>query len=161
MSDTQTPRTPFCDPIYIGEIHNLVQRINEILQPYSDKDWNYSRLRLTVVELNALQCPYLLGCELIDTASPTAEQTLKDVRGEVNWGDHHSDELGILEIISLRLNKALLSLGKRSIVLWGTPPKPKLPVIRLVKRQDLLALHTTKALWYEGQEVSGEDFDNR
>jgi len=39
----------------------LVQWINKKLQQFSDKDWNYSRIRLLAAEVSAVECPYLLG----------------------------------------------------------------------------------------------------
>jgi len=53
---------------------------------------------------------------------------LQEVQDEINWGDYHSSELGILEIISLRVNKALLAIvggdflpaaaRRENVILW-------------------------------------------
>jgi len=161
MSQNGNTSTSFAGAIYIEELPVLVQWINEKLQTFSDKDWNYSRLKLSVIDVNASQCPYLLGCELIEIAGRKGERELKDVQNEVTWGDHHSSELGILEIISLRVNKALLAtVGNRFYV--GAQMSGQFhPVVRLVKRQELLAANVPKAIWYEVQEVGGEEFENR
>src|SRR5690348_12428380 len=134
MSQNGNTSTSFARASYIEELPKLVQWINENLQKYSDKDWNYSRIRLKVVDVTTLECPYLLGCELIDMGSRRGERELKDVQDEVAWGDHHSSELGILELISLRVNKALLATVGPRFYVSGNPPQDAHPVVRLVKR---------------------------
>lgn len=161
MSLNGNTSTSFSGTEYIGNVNGLVQWINENLQKYSDKDWNYSRLRLKIIHVTSTESPYLLGCELIDMGKPQGDRLLKDVQGEISWGDYHSSELGILELISLRLNKALLGVVGHNYYLSGDPPKKKHPVIRLVKRQVLIEANTPTAIWYEVQEVIGEEFDNR
>ena len=153
--------TSFTNVDYISNVDALVQRINGILMKYSDKDWNYSRIRLMVVHVTDSESPYLLACELIDMETPQGERALKDVRNEVTWGDHHSNELGILELISLRMNKALLELVGHNHYVSGDSSRKQHPVIRLAKRQDLLAANVSTAMWYDVKEISGEDFENR
>lgn len=82
------------------------------------------------------------------------EADLRALRDEVAWGSRHSDELGILEIVSLRINKAILQA-------LGEKPSAEQPVLRIVKKQELESHQITEAFWYEIQEVSGEDFENR
>jgi hypothetical protein len=161
MSENPCSATPSTVPNCIGDVRGIVQRINEILASYSDKDWNYSRIRLTAVEVAALDSPYLLDCELLDLGTARGERECKEVQNEVVWGDHHSSELGILEIISLRVNKALLSLRDVNLAANNTATRKKIPVMRLRKRQDLLVAGTEAAIWYEITEVGGEEFDNR
>jgi hypothetical protein len=161
MSEHLNDTTPLFQQHYIREIANLVQWINEILSHYSDKDWNYSRIRLVLVEVASTQSPYLLGCELIDLGSSQGRRECKDVQNEVTWGERHSGELGILELISLRVNRALLELVGDKLYVTGDPPKRCHPVLRLVKRQDLIAANVQTAIWYEVQEVAGEEFENR
>lgn len=161
MSETLNTRTPLISDNYIGKTGEFVQWINNALARYSDKDWNYSRIRLTVVPVAAAQSPYLLACELISLQTPKGKRDLKDVEMEITWGEHHSSELGILEIISLRLNKALLAVVGTNLYSTGQPPRPYHPVLRLVKREDMLAANASEAIWYDVEEVRGEDFENR
>jgi hypothetical protein len=74
---------------------------------------------------------------------------------EVKWGDRHSSELGVLELISLRINKALLE--STSDKFWQN----KRPFLRVVSRHLLVEQAVKSALWYDVREVRGEDFDNR
>ncbi len=161
MNQTGKSVTSSIDSIHVDDVQPLVQKINAALKRYSDKDWNYSRIALTVVEVSATESPYLLGCELVDLGTRQEAKALKDVQSEVTWGDHHSNELGILELVSLRVNKALLAVASREDFVSGDPPRKHHPVLRLVKRADLLAAKVAKAIWYEVQEVAGEEFDSR
>lgn len=161
MNNTQAATTPFSDSEYIAKLPEFVHRLNEILQHYSDKDWNYSRVRLVTLQVSALQCPYLLGCEFVDPNSKKGAREIKDVQSEVTWGEHHSSELGILELVSLRLNKALLAVVDEKFLSGGPPSHRGHPIIRLVKRQALIDANVPLAMWYEVQEVSGEEFDSR
>src|SRR5438046_3017459 len=111
MSETSTTKAPSSEGDYIVEVGGIVEWINATLQKYSDKDWNYSRIKLIQIEVVSSECPYLLTCELMEVRTLKGRQALKDVQNEVAWGDHHSSELGILEIISLRVNKALLAVA--------------------------------------------------
>jgi hypothetical protein len=79
---------------------------------------------------------------------------MKALTDEIAWGERHSSELGILEIVSLRINKALLTASNS---LW----RDKRPVLRLAKRNLLLDQGVRAALWYEVREVTGEDFESR
>jgi hypothetical protein len=74
---------------------------------------------------------------------------------EVKWGDRHSSQIGMLEVVSLRINKALLEVS--SDTYWHQ----KRPVIRIVKKEGVDREDTTHAIWYQITEVAGEDFDNR
>lgn len=136
-------------------LHTLAQKINNCLEKFSDKDWNYSRIRLQVFPIEAIAAPYALVLEGIATDSPRGQAELKALRREIEWGDRHSNELGFLEIASLRLNKALLSVAH------GLTAESEIPVLRLAKIEDLRAQNSTHALWYEVTEVSGEEFDSR
>jgi hypothetical protein len=80
---------------------------------------------------------------------------LKTLTDEVKWGDRHSSELGMLEVVSLRINKALLEVTSNDY--WNQ----KRPVVRVVKKQDVDRQNTTDAIWYQITEVAGEEFDNR
>ena len=160
MKETQEPTSSFIGGDYIKQAGGLVQTLNEILSHYSDKDWNYSRIRLTMVEVVALESPYLLRCELIDGVSPGGRRELRDVQDEIRWGENHSSELGILEIVSLRVNKAVLALPG-TLFASAELLRGRRPIIRLVKRQELLAARVPVALWYQIQEVGGEEFENR
>ena len=161
MNGIQNSITPFLDGGYIANLPGFVQRLNEILRRYSDKDWNYSRIRLVTLRVAALQCPYLLGCEFVDPNTRKGAREIKDVESEVIWGEHHSSELGILEIVSLRLNKALHAVVDENFQSSGSPSHRGHPIIRLLKRQTLLDANVPIAMWYEVQEVSGEEFDSR
>ena len=74
---------------------------------------------------------------------------------EVKWGERHSSELGILEVVSLRINKALLEVTSDEY--W----QQARPVVRIVKKETIAGQHATHALWYQVTEVAGEEFDNR
>ena len=136
-------------------LHELTAQVNAALKSYSDKDWNYSRISLQVKRLVDCDGTYTLWFEVCDTRSKQGKLNLKAVSDEVAWGDRHSNELGILEVISLRINKAIHEAASDAI--W----EGKQPIVRLVKKQALEQLFVTHALWYVVHEVSGEDFDNR
>ncbi len=161
MNETGKTLTSFIDTVYVKDVHDIVQQINAVLKRFPDKDWNYSRITLTAVEVSALESPYLLECELVDLGTPQGGKTLKDVHREVTWGDHHSSELGIVELISLRVNKALLAVTSAGDFVSGHPLRKQHPVLRLVKRDDLLAAKVSQAIWYRVEEVSGDEFDSR
>ena len=137
------------------ELVKLAERINHALQERSDKDWNYSRISLVHKSLQDLTSPYVLTCEWIKVDENQAENDLKTLAGEVRWGDRHSSELGILELISLRLNKALIETTSDDF--WDN----RRPVIRVQDRDTLIQQGITDAFWYAVEEVRGEDFDNR
>jgi len=133
----------------------ITNKVNETLNKYSDKDFQYSRIFLQIKPLESINGPYALWYELVSTTVKQGRTDLRAASDEVTWGERHSHELGILEIISLRLNKALLALS--SDELWGDTH----PIIRVTERQLLAQQGVTEALWYEVQEVSGEEFDSR
>ena len=137
------------------QLQKLTAKVNAALQTYSDKDWNYSRISLHVIRLADCDGVYALWLDLIDMRSKQGKLNLKAVSDEVAWGERHSNELGILEIVSLRINKALLEITSDSF--W----EGLRPIVRLVKKQVLEQSMVTDALWYDVREVSGEDFDNR
>ena len=137
------------------DLVKLAAKINEALETYSDKDWNYSRISLCIKNLELLDSPYALWSEFIDAKSDDGKADLKSLSGEIKWGTRHSDELGILELISLRLNKALLE--STSDVHWNH----RRPVIRVVPKQTLVDQGYPSAFWYEVTEVAGEEFDSR
>lgn len=132
-----------------------VQQINDALIARSDKDWNYSRIHLQMRPLAQINSPYVLRIEQINLTEKSGKQELARLRHEIEWGRHHSDELGILEIISLRVNAALLE--STSDPFW----EYHRPVLRLVKKQELADQGIAEAIWYEVEEVSGEEFDSR
>jgi predicted outer membrane lipoprotein len=105
--------------------------------------------------LKSLTGPYALWIELIDTRSKDGQRERRNYSDEVSWGSRHSSELGVLELVSLRINKALLESSSDGH--WGGIR----PVVRIRKRQELERDGTTNALWYRVLEVAGEDFDNR
>jgi hypothetical protein len=142
-------------PDPIASVAELMQRINEALSGYSDKDWNYSRIRLQARNLHDVVGPYTLWLETIDVHTKSGRAEIKASTDEVAWGTRHSNELGILEIISLRLNKALKECTSDEF--WGF----QRPVVRVVKKQQLAAQLIDDAFWYEVEEVGGEEFENR
>jgi hypothetical protein len=133
----------------------MVDQLNSALARYTDKDWNYSRISLVLKPLDSIIGPYGLWVDLIDTNSKRGLEDLKTSKGEVAWGQHHSNELGILELVSLRVNKALLETTSDEH--WSF----KRPVLRLVSKESLAQQGITGAIWYEVAEVRGEDFDSR
>jgi len=138
-----------------ASLEEVVTTLNGILGSRSDKDWNYSRILLTVRPLGDLNCPYVLWPEVLDPTTKEGRSDLKALSQEVTWGDRHSSELGVLEIISLRINKALLENTSHQ---FG---RDKRVVIRIVKKDVLAEQGIRAALWYDVREVAGEDFDNR
>jgi hypothetical protein len=138
-----------------GRLEVTVENINKALQSYSDKDWNYSRIYLVIKLLDDFNGPYVMRVEILDLATKGGLDDRKALVGEVKWGERHSSELSILELVSLRINKALLE--GTSDEYW----QHKRPVIRIAKRETSAAEHPTHALWYKVIEVAGEDFDNR
>ncbi len=142
-------------PVDPSHLQTWVEALNKELKRYSDKDWNYSRIVVEMHPLTHLTSPYILDIEWLALDGKQAQTTLKTLQGELTWGGRHSHELGILEIISLRLNKALLEVT--SDAHWNGVR----PIFRLAKCQDLLALGRTHGLWYRVDEVAGEEFENR
>lgn len=133
----------------------VVAWLGRVLERYSDMDWAYSRIALEVRPLAGLDSPYVLWLEWIPTESPEGQKAFKNCEGEVTWGERHSSELGILEIISLRLNRALMAVG--------TPEDFDgcRPVIRMMKKTVLEEAGIRDAFWYSVREVQGDTFDNR
>src|SRR3989442_10995924 len=91
-----------------NELQSLADAINQSLLEISDKDWNYSRIQLLCRDLAHSDTPYALWVDRLDLETNEGRAALRACAKEVSWGDRHSSDLGILEIISLRLNKALL-----------------------------------------------------
>jgi hypothetical protein len=133
----------------------LVEQINDALSRVPDKDWNYSRIILEARVLTTLESPYVLWLEYVDANSKTGKAELTQLKSEITWGSRHSEELGFLEIASLRLNKALLDFTTDES--WECSR----PVIRTIKKQDLEKQGVIDAFWYRIEEVCGDDFDNR
>ena len=129
--------------------------VNTALRGYSDKDWNYSRISLISRSLDDIEGPYVLHLETLSLDFKQGRNDLKALRDEVQWGERHSSVLGMLELVSLRLNKALLDVTSDDY--W----QGKRPVVRIAKKEALKAQGVTSALWYEVREVPGVDFDNR
>ena len=146
---TPTPNEPN------EQMEASVKRVNTALQQYSDKDWNYSRISLVIRPLGALESPYILRLEVLDLKTKQGRTDLKTLSDEVKWGDRHASELGMLEVVSLRLNKALLEVTSDEY--WEF----KRPVVRIAKREVFAGQQDADAIWYQISEVAGEDFDNR
>jgi hypothetical protein len=142
-------------PIDEQRMMDTVTRINKALQNYSEKDWNYSRILLRMSDFQSISGPYVLWIEHVQTKTSQGQSDVKTISSEVAWGERHSNELGILEIISLRLNKALLETTEEST--WNYQQ----PIIRIVSKQFLAQQGVRSALWYDVVEVLGEDFDSR
>ena len=136
-------------------LEEVVTRLNAVLASGSDKDWNYSRISLSVRPLDGLSSLYVLWPEALDLVTKEGRADLKALSDEVKWGERHSSELGILEIISLRINKALIEN------ISDQPSQKTRTILRVVKKHLLAEQGIRAALWYEVQEVAGEDFDNR
>jgi hypothetical protein len=134
---------------------DLVEKVNTALLNYSDKDWNYSRISLIIKLFDNVVGPYVLELEVLDQNTSEGRNKLKTLTDEVKWGDRHSSELGMLEVVSLRINKALLEATSNDY--WNQ----KRPVVRVVKKQTIDRESTTHAIWYQIAEVAGEEFDNR
>lgn len=134
---------------------NTLERVNKSLEQYSDKDWNYSRIALDVKPLDSIHGPYVLSFEVLDLTTNGGRVLLKTLADEVRWGEHHSSELGMLEVVSLRINKALLEVTSDEY--W----QHARPVVRIVKKEDILGEALANAFWYQITEVAGEEFDNR
>jgi len=135
--------------------YDLLDRMNAALSGYSDKDWNYSRICLTIKSLADIEGPYALSIETLDQTTKNSRNELRSLTDELKWGERHSSELSMLEVVSLRINKALLETTSDEY--WSQ----KRPVVRIVKKQDVAAKNLTCAIWYHITEVAGEDFDNR
>src|SRR6266404_5533410 len=110
---------------------NILERVNKSLQAYSDKDWNYSRITLTIKPLAAIDGPYALSLEILDLNTKEGRGYLKALADEVRWGERHSSELGVLEMVSLRINKALLEVTSDEH--W----QHARPVVRIAKKEDV------------------------
>lgn len=136
-------------------LEQLVKSFNQALSRYPEKDWNYSRIILQTRDLSNCPDAYVLWYEMVDPATPQGRSDLKALRGDITWGDRHSSELGMLEIVSLRLNKALLAVANEAN--WGG----RQPVLRLSKKELLTQQGYARAIWYEVREVSGEEFESR
>src|SRR5438105_1341142 len=108
------------------------QAINEAIRRFSDKDWNYSRIFLVLKQLSELDSPYVLGIDWLDVRSKKGQADYKTMLGEITWGGRHSNELGVLELISLRLNRALSEVTSSEY--WHSIR----PIVRLRKREELL-----------------------
>jgi hypothetical protein len=132
-----------------------VKQVNRALLGYSDKDWNYSRISLTIRLLANLDSPYILQLEILDLRSKQGRTDLKTLSDEVKWGERHSSELSMLEVVSLRINRALLETTSDEH--WQN----KRPVVRVVRKEVVVGQAATQAIWYQINEVAGEDYDNR
>jgi hypothetical protein len=130
-------------------------QVNEALRIYSDKDWNYSRILLVIRPLDKLDGPYALILETLDLNTQQGRRDLKALVDEVKWGQRHSSELGMLEVVSLRINKAMLEITNDEH--W----QHRRQVVRIVRKEDVAGRGITHAFWYQVTEVAGEDFDNR
>jgi len=137
------------------QMEAAVKQINAALQNYSDKDWNYSRISLAMRPLDTLDSPYILSIETLDLKTKQGRTELKTLSDEVKWGERHASELGMLEVVSLRINKALLEVTSDEH--W----RFKRPVVRIAKKEVIVGQHDTNAIWYHISEVAGDDFDNR
>ena len=139
----------------IIDINAAKTAINDALKAFCDKDWNYSRITLETSSLQLLQTPYVLWIDYIDVGTKPGSLDFKNYSREVTWGVRHSSELGILELISLRINNALIESSSDEH--WNY----RRPVVRIEKREELVKQNITEALWYRITEVEGDEFDNR
>jgi hypothetical protein len=129
--------------------------INNVLKRYSDKDWSYSRIYLIIKKLDEVSAPYSLRIDWLDVKGKKGKEEYQEVVGELTWGQRHSNELGILEIISLRLNQALNTVTSSEY--WHGVR----PVLRLQKTEELIQNLHTHTFWYQIEEVQGEEFEAR
>jgi hypothetical protein len=143
------------DSRHSSSMPQIASQINDALSQVPDKDWNYSRITLETRGLDTLKSHYVLWIEPIDTNSKDGKSEIAQLKSEVAWGSRHCEELGFLEIVSLRLNKALLDFTTDET--WSCSR----PVIRTIKKQDLETQGIVYAFWYTIEEVIGEDFDSR
>ena len=143
------------NPQRFPNVPALLEKIDVALRHVSDKEWNYSRITLQLRPLAQVDSPYILWLEQIDVRQKTGRTDLAQLKSEITWGHRHGDELGILEIISLRLNVALLEHSTDEF--WNY----QRPVVRVVGKQALESQGIAEAFWYRVEEVGGEDFDNR
>jgi len=134
---------------------SVLDRVNSALLNYSDKDWNYSRISLVIKPLESIDGPYAMKIDVLDQTTTEGRHELRSLVDEVKWGDRHSSQLGMLEVVSLRINKALLDATSDGY--WHQ----KRPVIRIVRKEGVYSEDTTHAIWYQVTEVAGEDFDDR
>ena len=134
---------------------SVLDRVNSALLNYSDKDWNYSRISPVSKLLENIDGPYVLKLDVLDLTTREGRNELRSLVDEVKWGDRHSSQLGMLEVVSLRINKALLEVSSDDY--W----RQKRPVIRVVKKEGADREDITHVIWYQITEVAGEDFDNR
>ncbi len=133
----------------------FVDKLNNTLNLYPDKDWNYSRIVLVYNELEKLSSPYCLWCDLADRSSDEGKRFIKRTEEEIAWGKRHMNELGILEIVSFRINKALADIGTQDI--WGRFH----PILRVENKERIAERGINACLWYRVEEVVGEDFESR
>jgi hypothetical protein len=138
-----------------ADLSLTLEKVNKALLQYCDKDWNYSRISLHTRPLESITGPYALWIDLMQTKTKQGQADLKTSKSEIAWGQHHSNELGILEIISLRINRALLESTTDES--WEF----QRPIVLLKSKEELVQKGITDALWYEVVEVAGQDFDNR
>src|SRR6266436_7231258 len=122
------------------QIEAAVKQVNAALKEYSDKDWNCSCISLTIWPLDALDSPYALGLETLDLKTKQGRVDLKTLSDEVKWGERHSSELSMLEVVSLRINKALLEIISDEH--W----QYKRPVVRIEKMEALVGQATTHVI---------------
>ena len=134
----------------------LADKINAALGQMTDGAWNYSRLRMAVVDLARIQGFYALGCDWIRPQSKAGREQLAELQREIEWGRRHSDDLSFLELACLRLNKALLEISGPVSGYWGT----HFPVLRVMKRDRLETEGCTVGLWYEVEETDGNGLDH-
>ena len=138
-----------------GDLTAIAYEVNEALRGYSDKDWNYSRISLELCPLESIDSPYVMWIERVDIFTEHGKTVLQTLKEEVVWGTRHSNELGIAELVSLRINRALVEATSDEH--W----RYIRPVVRLVKKELLTQQGIVSALWYRVCEVTGEEFDNR
>jgi hypothetical protein len=151
MNPKQSP-TDVIDQRLLG---TLISKINKTLENHADKDRYYSRIPLQIRFLHTIEDPYALWLELVPTNVKQRQNDLTVFTDEIAWGERHSNELGILETISLRENKALLEASTDDS--WDL----RRPAIRFVNKEVLAQQWIPSAIWYEVHEASGEEFDNR
>ena len=137
------------------QLESTARAINLALSGCRDKDWNYSRITLLCSVLSQLDTPYVLWCDRIDLHTKEGRSDYQTCLSEVDWGGRHSSELGVLEVISLRINKALLVSTDDEY--W----QMLRPIVRIIEKQELVSKGITVGFWYEVREVPGMEFDSR
>lgn len=140
------PAPPLFDP--------LLDRINATLARYDDESWHHSRLRLVTRPLEQIPGAKALWLETIATGNRDGQRLLRELRSRVSSAVGHLSELPIIQIVICRLNEALLALTTDED--W----QHQRPFITWVRKDELVGRGMTTALWYEVEELLGDDTES-